>query len=212
MIDDDDTPLPSSLQDATPERRTPPRAPLTGDATLRKNHHLFIASPAQFQPIDCDLYTSPDSPHQGMPRSSNDHTSYPERYSARLTLLEVLQGPPYAPSPRMQPPADPSAPPEITFAIGLGPYAFHDEHAESAPHVYDRAYCERINALFASPYLVLHAFPIRIERGNSPLDLSTHTLWHSLGTDPSKRNAGFQTLEEARAYAETLLTPEAGAP
>lgn len=164
------------------------------------DHYVFVGKPLPSQPLDCPNWDSPDAPHRGPGEDLHDATDYPERHSLSIEVAEVVQGPKDDPPVARR--GSESGKPEAVVAFALGPMAFHHPDYFRERAAYDKAYCERLNALLASPFIVVHGFKIHVDRGNSP----DPTTWHSLGTDPAKANRGFESLEAAKAHATALLS------
>lgn len=181
----------------------PPAVPLTGKAALATGHLLFIGEPAEFARLDCEGFESASAPHRSPPRPLHDATVTPARHRTDFEIIEVLQGPAAPPAASRQPGDAPKA--EASVYLALSPSAFTTDHHERLRHAYDGAYCRRLNKVFTAPFVVVHAYPIHVDRGNRGPD-PLEGVWRSLGTDPSKPSAGFQTVEEARDYATTLLS------
>ena len=76
---------------------------------------------------------------------------------------------------------------------------------------YDAAYCRRLNQTLASAFVVVHASPIYVDRGNSELD-PWEAAWASIGVRLDSNTAGFATLEEARAYLRLMHSDRSTSP
>lgn len=169
---------------------------------ITPEHYLFIGKPRAVESLDCDTFDSPEAPHRLPPQDLNDATDNPQRYPVSVQLVRVVSSPEHALLPEPSPANQEDAPmAHVAFALGTDASGSPDQ--EMRLSAYDANYCRRINALLASPYVVLHAYHIYVDRGNSEPDPMSDT-WHSLGTDPSMANAGFKTIEEATRYADSL--------
>lgn len=193
---------PSSAPSATPITERPSTEPVTRDQIV------FIARTVSAERLDCAQFDTPEAPHRRPPRPLSDATDDPERFSISFDVVEVAQGPAIdrrLPSARAERGEQKE---RAIVAFALGVRAFPDQQ-QGAPHsAYDRGYCARLNAWLAAEYTVLVAYPIHVDRGNA-MDPGP---WFSLGTDPGKANAAFDTLEEAQKYVAVLLRVEADAP
>jgi len=192
------------VQEKVQEKMTEPATPASSPEppeTVGPKHVVFIGKPKDVRPIDCAGWDADDAPHRRHPPPVHDRTVFPERYHAFVEVLEVLQGP--DPKKQVGPPSWRGAGDVVkaTVAFALGNEAFRtEEFTRADADAYDRGFCARVNALFASEFVVVHAYAVYVDHGNGPGD-----FWSDLGTDMRKANAGFATLDEARAYAKTLV-------
>ena len=191
----------SSAHQAPPDA-VPAAAPTP--LTVTPEHFVFIGKAVSASPLDCAAFDTSDAPHRRPPSSElHDATDYPERHSVAVEILDALQIP--APVPGLPAPGSGmkiERKAQVAFALGRD--AFQSEEHRLSDSVYDKRYCERLNGWLSSDYLVVHAFVIHVDRGNSYTDEWTMSLG-SLGTNPATGTAGFATMEEARSHAKELI-------
>lgn len=204
VVEQIDTTTPEdSVSDQTPVAQLEPEP-------VEAQHYVFIGRPQDVEPLDCAIWDTSAAPHRRVPQMLHDATDYPERHHVSFEVVAFVQTPEgvaaKAPAPRQI--AAPGSVVPATVAFALAPLAFRSSEQRAAPTSYDAGYCERLNRLLASPYVVIHAYKVHVDRGNSLRDAWSETFG-SLGTDPGKANAGFATLDEAQAFAAALL-PERG--
>ena len=187
---------------------TTPTSPSTTEpvetSPVEPEHYVFVGEPKYFRELDCDIFDTPQAPHRRPPRGDlHDATDYPERFLTSIEILDVLQGtgPMRAPILTAEPESQGLS--SVAFALGLS--AFREGSDKGYMQEYDRRWCARINTIMTSPYVVIHAYKVHVDRGNSAPQPFQET-WGSLGTDPRKGNRGFQTREEAFAYAKSLVS------
>ena len=184
--------------ETTPEQ-TPPKT-----SAVEQDHYVFVGQPKYFSKLDCEIFDTPQAPHRRPSMGGlHDATDYPERFGTSIDILDVLKGtgPMRAPTLGSED-AGTQGQSSVAFALGLG--AFREGSDKGEHGEYNRRWCERINAIMSSPYVVIHAYVVHVDRGNSAYDEFQET-WGSLGTDPRKGNRGFQTREEAFSYAKSLV-------
>ncbi len=194
---------PDPPQTAAQPTDSPPaavEAPRERDS-VEADHVVFIGTARGHRPLDCAIFDTPAAPHRQPPQQMHDATDYPERFGVPFDLVKVLQGPagpgvPVRPIARDQEEIVEQA--HVAFALGRGAFRVDDHTID--PKVYDARYCEELNTLLGAKFLVVHAYPVYVDHGNGP-----DQPWADLGTDAGKANAGFDTLEEARAHALAIM-------
>lgn len=180
--------------DAEPPEHTP---------EVKADHYIFVGKPEHFAKLDCELFDSPQAPHRAPSRADlHDATDYPQRHTVSISILDVIRGTGPVGAPVLGTDDSSQGTSHVAFALGLD--AFREGSDKGTHGDYDSTWCKRINAILESPYVVIHAYKVYVDRGNSAPDPFQET-WGSLGTDPLKANRGFDTREEAFAYAKSLV-------
>ncbi len=164
---------------------------------VEPNHYVFIAKPKDYRPLDCKIWDEPHAPRNRAPVRMNDATDFPQRYHMYMNLVEVIQNSPENPINLPPNDAEPKAM-KVAFAVGWD--ASMGKDAKVGMEAYSKSWCERINTIMQSPFVVLHGYHIYVDHGNSGF-----RYHNDLGTDPGKQSAGFKTLEEAKAFAQKLV-------
>ncbi len=202
-------PVTTSQTTATLPVPAAPDKPTRAPDAVESNHVVLIAHPKPYKLLDCATFDSPDAPHRQIPEQLHDATVFPERFGVPFDIVEILPNPlgpsglevlPVPAAQRPQLVGEPSTPTRGQVAFALGRGAFYAKDHKIEPTVYNARYCEQLNELISAKFLVLHMYPVYVDHGNHEDE-----PWSDLGTDAGKANAGFETLEEARAYAVTIV-------
>ncbi|TXD41227.1 hypothetical protein FRC96_04360 [Lujinxingia vulgaris] len=193
---------PSSSQDSAMKKRVAP----IPTSPVEASHVVFVGRPHNAKLLDCANWESPDAPHRLPAQPLHDATDYPTRHQVDFTEVVPVQNP----SDVETNPHDPYLSGEgieARVAFAIGPQAFTYQ-ARLNHDAYDTELCEHLNALFTSPFVVVHAYPVHVDRGNSVPD-HAHGLWleswGSLGTDPTRQSRGFSDQASALTYARSII-------
>ena len=202
---------PKSAPDDLPERpevnqTKPAEEPVLTEP--EEEHVVFIGKPRTPNLVDCKELLAPSKPRADP--GLHDATDYPDRHAVSIDIVSVLhgsigdafRGPPPSVILGAEPGEQLTEAATVNFATGRD--AFRNEHFEVGYDDFDAAYCERLNTLLSSEFVVIHAYVVHTDRGNSAYDRFRET-WGSLGTDPHKSNRGFSSFEDAQAFANKLL-------
>ncbi|WP_146618403.1 hypothetical protein [Lujinxingia litoralis] len=191
---------PSERNETMKENAAPiPKTP------VEPSHFVFVASPQNAQMLDCPNWESPEAPHRRRSLPMNDTTDSPTRHEVSFTDVIAIQNPSgIEATPHHTHPIEEVTATAARVAFALSPLTFTNQ--PSLTHdAFGTDLCKQLNELFSAPYVVLHAYPVHVDRGNSAED-PWRDSWESLGTDPSCQSRAFSDQEAALAYARSLIS------
>lgn len=157
--------------------------------------HVFVGTPVHSEGAVCAAYKKWREAGPAPP--VNDATIFNERYYAPLEDVTIAHGPKHDGPGSLRPPsqAKPGEDPpfELTVRFPLDMQAF-----KGIEYPIDEKDCAQMDALLAHPHVVLFAYKVYEDHGNSLRGMGS---WDDLGVDPRAPNKGFDTLAAAQEYA-----------
>lgn len=184
----------SGSQDMNSNDGTLPEDPAKSDPVTAE-HYVFVGKPVPTSALDCDFWEGPDSPRRQPAPPPGDEVSHGNQVP--IQLLEVVQNPGgvgVEDAPKDRQDSVPTA--SVLFSMG------QPRQLGAWPDT--RTYCEHLQELFAADFVVLVAYPVRVDWRNSEVTPWKET-WYSLGSGPGNPNKAFASREQAVAYARSLV-------
>lgn len=164
-----------------------------------KYTHIFIGQPQYKKGTVQTSYKKWMEEGPAMP--VHDATIFHERHYVQIQGVEVVHGPTYTPKHSYNAliaAMDEDEDQAITVRFPLGLRAF-----KGIDYAIEEKDCAQMDALLLHPYVVLFAYEVYEDHGNSAPALGN---WNDLGIDPRAPNKGFDTMAQAQEYAASVMS------